>query len=106
MKFKIFLVLFFVTCCLSYSFADKKSIFYVSDNIHMSEKFDNQYVNKLKSFLEDKYGKDSIDIIKFSRFDINTTESFELINSSIKQTVPNAVILMIGEANYYINYGF
>ena len=106
MKFKIFLVLFFVTCCLSYSFADKKSIFYVSDNIHMSEKFDNQYVNKLKSFLEDKYGKDSIDIIKFSRFDINTTESFELINSSIKQTVPNAVILMIGEANYYNIYGF
>lgn len=106
MRFKIFLVLFFVTCCLSFSFADKKSIFYVSDNIHMSEKFDNQYVNKLKSFLEDTYGKDSIDIIKFSRFDINTTESFELINSSIKQTVPDAVILMIGEANYYNIYGF
>jgi hypothetical protein len=60
----------------------------------------------LKELLEETFGKNSINIRKFSRLDINTTETFEIIHGINKQTIPNAVILMIGEANYYNLYGF
>ena len=106
MKYKIFATLFFVLFCLSYSIGEQKTIFYISDNIHFSDTFDTQYTNMLKDLLEDFYGKKTVSINKFSRFDINTTESFEIIHSTIKQNIPNAVILMIGEANYYNLYGF
>ena len=106
MKYKIILVLFFLSFCLSYSFCEQKKIFYISDNLHLSGIFDTQYTDMLQEKLEDFYGKGSVSIDKFSRFDINTTESFEIINSTIKSNVPKAVILMVGEANYYNLYGF
>ena len=106
MKFKLIITLFCILYFISYSFCEQKSIFYVSDNINFSGIFDTQYTDMLKELLEDTYGKNSINIKKFSRLDINTTESFEIINSINRQTLPNAVILMIGEANYYNFYGF
>ena len=105
MNFKKFAASCFFVFAVSVSYASSGSILYISDNMHLDEDFDQKYVDMLQSFInEDK--RNDIRIKKFLGFDINTTESIELFDMFNKDSVPKALVLMVGESNYHNLYGF
>lgn len=106
MTSKFLSVFFCLIVSFSLVYGEGKNILYISDNIHFSDSFDVKYTDMLQNFIDEDYGKNKINIKKISRFDINTTECFEALEMFNKQYLPEAVILMIGEANYHNLYGF
>ncbi len=115
MNFKKFILCFlFFVFYVPFVFAD--SLLYISDNVFADDEFDNRFIKTLQSFIdgsnsEENDAKDGkknkkIKIEKFSGSDINTTESIELFDMFSKSTTPKALILMVGESNYYNLYGF
>ncbi|MBQ3834914.1 MAG: hypothetical protein II816_05300 [Elusimicrobia bacterium] len=102
---KIFvLCLCFLLFPFSVSFSDD-AILYISDH-DTDDEFSERYTNTLQSFISSQRANKKIKIEKFLGFNINTTESIELINMFCKKNIPKAIVLMVGESNYYNVYGF
>lgn len=100
MKFKKIFILFFIIIFSSSVYAQEKSVVYIMDNSYLGENT-KQYFKKLKSELNNS---DKILFTSVSKFDMNTTESLNILKKMKKENT--MVILKVGEANYYNLYGF
>ncbi len=106
MNFKKFLVLCFSVLLFPFSVSMAgDTILYISDH-DTDDKFSQRYTSALQSFISSQRQNNKIKVEKFLGFNINTTESIELIKMFCKKNIPNAVVLMVGESNYYNVYGF
>lgn len=106
MNFKKILVL--CLCFLLFPlsvYSAEECILYISDH-DTEDEFSERYTNTLQSFISGQRSNKKIKIEKFLGFNINTTESIELISMFCKKNIPKALILMVGESNYYNVYGF
>ena len=102
---KIFILCFMILVFpLSVVSADDV-ILYISDHDPDND-FNKRYSNTLQSFISRERKNKKIKIEKFLGFDINTTESMELFMMFNRKKIPKALILMVGESNYYNVYGF
>lgn len=105
MNFKKLIVACFFVFTFSFLYASDGSILYISDNMQLNNVFDQKYVDMLQGFINEN-NSNKIQIKKFLGFDINTTESIELFEMFNKDSIPKALILMVGESNYHNLYGF
>lgn len=105
MNFKKLIAACFFVFTFSFLYASDGSILYISDNIRLNDDFDQKYIDMLQEFINDNK-RNKIQIKKFLGFDINTTESIELFDMFNKDSIPKALILMVGESNYHNLYGF
>lgn len=106
MSFKKILILFLIIFLFPLSvFSADEVILYISDHDPDND-FNKRYSNTLQSFISREKKNKKIKIEKFLGYDINTTTSIELFMMFNKKKIPKALILMVGESNYYNVYGF
>ncbi|MDD3729783.1 MAG: hypothetical protein PHI20_01970 [Endomicrobiaceae bacterium] len=80
MRFKIFTLLVFAFIFAAKTvYCEERVILYVTDNIHLGDNFVTKYADMLQTLMDDNYGKNTIRLKKFTRFDFNTTECFEFL---------------------------
>jgi len=101
MKFKKIALLLILIIFSSVIYAEEKSVVYIMDNSYLGENT-REYFSKLQTVLDDS--KDDISLQTVSKYDINTTESLNILRRLKKGNT--AVVLKAGEANYYNLYGF
>ena len=101
MKFKKIAVLLILIIFSSVIYAEEKSVVYIMDNSYLGENT-REYFSKLQMILDN--AKDDISLHTVSKYDINTTESLNILRRLKKGNT--AVVLKAGEANYYNLYGF
>lgn len=108
MRFKIFTLLVFAFIFAAKTvYCEERVILYVTDNIHLGDNFVTKYADMLQTLMDDNYGKNTIRLKKFTRFDFNTTECFEFLKYfNSKNYPPKTVIITVGEANQYNLKGF
>jgi len=101
MKFKkvAFLLLSIIFSTVIY--AEEKSVVYIMDSSYLGDNT-REYFSKLQTLL--KNTKDEISLYPISKFDMNTTESLNILKKMKKGNI--AVVLKAGEANYYNLYGY
>ena len=100
MKFKKVLILFFILIFCTSVYCQEKSVVYIMDNSYLGENT-KEYFNELKTKLN---YSDKVILNAISKYDINTTESLNILKKLKKGDT--AIVLKIGEANYYNLYGF
>ena len=101
MKFKKAFVFLLSIIFSSVIYAQEKSVVYIMDSSYLGENT-REYFDKLQTSL--KNADDEISLYPISRYDINTTESLNILKKLKKGNT--VVVLKAGEANYYNLYGF
>jgi len=105
MKFKILLVSFMLFFVCSVVFAEK-SILYINDNTHISNHFNEKYVDVLQSLMDKYFGLNNVSVSNFSKSDMNTSQCLEFFDGVYNKNHHDAIVLMIGDSNYHNLHGF